>query len=390
LPRLNLVAYVPRQYIRSHHQHCRQHFHCATIRSGSLNEFAIDTNSADPAATSALVFSPASWCVNCRSKPISAPNPSATNREGSIYFNNRAPAFLVDAPFLDLGGCGLEGTNWLAQLVVSSIQAGPFLPAGDPLPFLTGIGAGYLDTRQGALRSIPSSQAGTAVWARIQAWDATKGATYDEAKANGGAYGDSAIIQVTVSGSGGGGAPPLVPSSLTGLQSFSQPPPLILSPPVSRTSFVGGTAEFHVTTQTGGSKPITYRWQKFAAAGTNWADIPGANTDGVLISPVTAESAGSYRVIVDNTCQRQTSNPASLAVLQPPSFTNLTLKRADGSFSFTLTADAGHNYGIEASTNLTNWISIRTLTNFPGTLAVTDSEAADFGYRFYRVTLLNH
>jgi len=164
---------------------------------------------------------------------------------------------------------------------------------------------------------------------------------------------------------------------------------LILSQPVNQTAFIGGTAEFHVTTQSGGSKPITYQWQKLATTATNWVDIPGASSAELVISPVTADSAGSYRVLVDNTCQTQISTPASLTVLQPRSFSTLALNRADGSFSFTLTADAGHDYSIEASTNLTDWTPIRTLTSFPGTLEVSDPEASSFGYRFYRVTLLN-
>jgi hypothetical protein len=93
--------------------------------------------------------------------------------------------------------------------------------------------------------------------------------------------------------------------------------------------------------------------------------------------------------VVSSHCTVQISQSATLRVIQPVQLSSLLLSPATGAFSFTLTAETGFNYGVESSSNLTNWTRLRTLTNFSGELRFTDPEASNFGQRFYRVTLVN-
>ena len=58
----------------------------------------------------------------------------------------------------------------------------------------------------------------------------------------------------------------------------------------------------------------------------------------------------------------------------------------NGTFQFTLTAEAGYDYQIQASTNLVNWETIATLPNPTGTIQFIDPNAANFLLRYYRAT----
>jgi hypothetical protein len=63
-------------------------------------------------------------------------------------------------------------------------------------------------------------------------------------------------------------------------------------------------------------------------------------------------------------------------------------RAADGSFAFTLSGDAGYSYAIEATTNLSNWITVTTLTNPTGQVPFTETNAAASHLRAYRAKLL--
>ena len=63
-----------------------------------------------------------------------------------------------------------------------------------------------------------------------------------------------------------------------------------------------------------------------------------------------------------------------------------SMARSSGQFSFTVSGDAGQRYVVQASTNLINWISIRTNT---APFLFTDSNAAGFNQRYYRAYYLS-
>jgi hypothetical protein len=138
---------------------------------------------------------------------------NAIDGGGKINFANQAlfPSSL-DAPVFDIDGVTrLGGSNFLAQL-----YGGPSLelirPAGQPSPFMPGFSAGYFRSKIVTLPTVPP---GSNAIVQVRAWDASKGSSYEEARALGGKFGKSELMTVTV----GGGLTP--PANLDGLQSFS-------------------------------------------------------------------------------------------------------------------------------------------------------------------------
>jgi len=76
---------------------------------------------------------------------------------------------------------------------------------------------------------------------------------------------------------------------------------------------------------------------------------------------------------------------SSLFIGRPPvagSFAGVSLSSAGA--SFTSTGDAGADYRIEVSEDLVHWGLLRELLNHPGSIAITDPDAAGHSQRFYR------
>lgn len=71
----------------------------------------------------------------------------------------------------------------------------------------------------------------------------------------------------------------------------------------------------------------------------------------------------------------------------PPEITSFQ-RLSDGQFMLRLSGESGRSYAIEATTNLTNWSSIRTNTASGGYFDFLDTAAPGFPRRFYRARLL--
>lgn len=142
----------------------------------------------------------------------------------------------IDAPVFDASGNRLSGSNYLAllyggptadSLSVAWNENG--LPMS-PVPFTATLGgqAGYF--YNGAV-FVPDVPAYTYAWLQVRAWDARIAPSWEEAVTLGlGGYGESDVFRRL-----GGNAcslPPVAPSPLFGLRSFSlvpEPSPLALS-----------------------------------------------------------------------------------------------------------------------------------------------------------------
>jgi len=61
------------------------------------------------------------------------------------------------------------------------------------------------------------------------------------------------------------------------------------------------------------------------------------------------------------------------------------LTLANGAFQMLISAIPGHPYALEASSDLANWTILRTNVAGGTTLSFTDTNAASFNKRFYRV-----
>jgi hypothetical protein len=82
--------------------------------------------------------------------------------------------------------------------------------------------------------------------------------------------------------------------------------PVISVPPQSQTALSGGEVTFSVSASS--AFDLTYQWQK------NSVNITGATNATLTLAAVTANSAGSYRVIVSNAYASTTSSAATLMV----------------------------------------------------------------------------
>ena len=81
------------------------------------------------------------------------------------------------------------------------------------------------------------------------------------------------------------------------------------------------------------------------------------------------------------------SSNASLSVVNHP----LLLTPAwssTGTFTFTLSGDAGFNYAIEASTNLSDWSVVATLPNPGGQVPFADTNSQSLPFQAYGARLL--
>jgi hypothetical protein len=126
-----------------------------------------------------------------------------------------------------------------------------------------------------------------------------------------------------------------------------------------------------------GTAPLDYQWQFNSAA------IAGATQSSYSLLSAQPADAGSYSVVLTNAAGSVTSAVATLIVLlpTPPGILSASVYGADGVFQFNVAGAAGSNYVIEASTNLTDWISLETNTS-PFTF--TDTNAVNLPLQFYR------
>lgn len=83
-------------------------------------------------------------------------------------------------------------------------------------------------------------------------------------------------------------------------------PPVITQQPGSQTVFAGATAEFNVKAD--GAPPLNFQWQK------DGANLSGQTTNRLVLSDVTAASAGQYTVVIQNAQGSVTSAAAVLTV----------------------------------------------------------------------------
>jgi hypothetical protein len=114
-------------------------------------------------------------------------------------------------PVLDVDGTTpLAGPDCVAQLYAGR-SIDQLVPAGTPQPFFFGPQAGFFSPDYVLL---PGIQPGDNCYLQIRAWDTSRGASYEEARALGGRYGRSGLYQLTAQG------PMIDCGSVEGLESF--------------------------------------------------------------------------------------------------------------------------------------------------------------------------
>jgi hypothetical protein len=76
----------------------------------------------------------------------------------------------------------------------------------------------------------------------------------------------------------------------------------------------------------------------------------------------------------------------SLTVLEPPRL-EVGQGMTPAGFELLLTSRGGYDYRVEASTNLVDWTTVRTLQAVDGTIPVVDAGSPGFDHRFYRAVM---
>lgn len=231
--------------------------------------------------------------------------------QGTVNFINRITG-TVDAPVFDTDGVTrLAGSRYLAQLYGGPTED-TITAVGDPLPFRTGVAAGYIDNSSGTTRLIPGVPAGGRAFVQVRAWDAEKGSTFEAAAKAGAACGTSPLFSVTT---GGGLIPPMPLRGLTSFHLAVRSSPVITTQPASITLAMGSTARFEVTAI--GSEPLAYQWKKGGVS------IPGATQRVLEIGGVVESDAALYTVRVSNDVGFIDSSAAELRLLPLPVITGI-------------------------------------------------------------------
>ena len=150
-------------------------------------------------------------------------------------------------------------------------------------------------------------------------------------------------------------------------------PPTITGQPSDQTVVAGANVSF--TVQADSLAPLSYQW---------WFDqtnLLASGTAALSLTNVQPASAGDYLVVVGNVAGSVTSAVATLTVWGPAGILSAPIYGADGSFQFNVGGDAGSNYVVACSTNLTDWTPLETNTS-PFTF--DDTNAVNVPMQFYR------
>jgi hypothetical protein len=143
----------------------------------------------------------------------------------------------------------------------------------------------------------------------------------------------------------------------------------------------------NVTITTAGS---TFNTLLAIYTGTSVTNLAGVaandNDDTNVTSKITfAATAGvAYAIAVDGFDGASGNIVLQVKEDAPPIIITAPLRLGDGRFQFTLIAEPGYNYDIQASANLVDWPIIATLPNPSGTITFVDANAPLYPNRSYR------
>ena len=127
-----------------------------------------------------------------------------------------------------------------------------------------------------------------------------------------------------------------------------------------------------------GEGPFTYQWQ------LDGVDLPFENASTLGFDNVQPEQQGNYSVVVTSpTCVTESFGRLVVEETVQPATLSSPQAQQGGTFAFTLTGSPQRSYLIQASSNLTTWSDVKTVTtDANGTIAVTDNPTQSM--RFYR------
>lgn len=154
----------------------------------------------------------------------------------------------------------------------------------------------------------------------------------------------------------------------------------VVVPPTNQTVVAGSNATF-VAQPFGATSPrrLRLQWQ------FNNTDIPNATNNTLTITNVQQADLGTYSAVVTDQLDRTASFSAQLQFASiNPRLSNPQML-SNGHFQTTLEALANHTYLVQYSTNLSNWVTLRSVSATSESTPVVDEDAPNSPQRFYRV-----
>jgi hypothetical protein len=194
-----------------------------------------------------------------------------------------------------------------------------------------------------------------------------------------------AVVKSCYWGGSGNGGPGNLPSTLDGapyphylgptLQFTVSTGPAITQQPVGGAFSPGSTVTLSVTA--GGSLPLSYLWKKNG-------NSTGVTSPSLTLVNITANSSGTYTVLVSNSGGSVNSSPAIVTVAQAPV---LSIQLNPG---IVIEGTVGADYQVQYSTALAPgvWILLQNIPALPTSpYAVYDPTPVSAGERFYRALI---
>ena len=151
--------------------------------------------------------------------------------------------------------------------------------------------------------------------------------------------------------------------------------PEFLTQPSGQNGYWGGNVTF--TSIVAGVNPLAYQWQK------NGGAIFSASNSTLQLTNLQMTNVGNYVVLVTNIAGSVTSSPAPLSV----KVADVSIARANAQSVAALTLGGVSNktYGIQSSTNLTDWVGLTNLTLTATVNVWPDPHSVTNAVRFYRI-----
>jgi len=104
----------------------------------------------------------------------------------------------------------------------------------------------------------------------------------------------------------------------------------------------------------------------------------------LIITNFQTAQAGTYQMVAVNSLGAAVAGPASLLLNSTMRLDSLMPNATNHLFQMRLVGVANTNYVIQASTNLTTWITLATNNSPTGLWVFTDAQSTNFLQRFYR------
>jgi Listeria/Bacterioides repeat len=145
----------------------------------------------------------------------------------------------------------------------------------------------------------------------------------------------------------------------------------------------------NVTITTAGSSFNTLLAVYTGSSVTNLSSVAANDNDGTNNTSgltFTAVAGVAYAIAVDGFSGASGSIVLQVKADTAPIILGSPVRLGDGRFQFTLSAEAGYNYDIQASSNMVTWVTIATLPNPAGVLTFIDPNASLYSMRYYRAS----